>query len=319
CLVEDAEAYEFFRGAFTSFDSHRTTFRRLYANGRGVQDLSGGYVSTCPGGDYGIEAFSTGETLVEDCIVENICNTGFTNLTAPSVTGDTGIGDDSRFIADIALGPGAGGFEIYSVCDATSPCDTPDRIASRNQIIESAAFNFDTDFAAFGEESVLRNVSAIDATNNGFYFDVRTPPGGLVASVSLTAGLVVGTTIGVLEANQATWSVDYTNVWSAGTAFSPNDSHVTNASMIDPQIGICNVYLAPGSPMRGAGPNGTNIGADIRVQYRDGVATTDPYWRANGVFAGCGGVIAGLNDDPSTSCIGVHTRLHVGTAGCAWP
>jgi hypothetical protein len=33
----------------------------------------------------------------------------------------------------------------------------------------------------------------------------------------------------------------------------------------------------------------------------------------------CGAVVAGLNDTPETSCIGVHERLHVDSADCPLP
>jgi hypothetical protein len=138
-------------------------------------------------------------------------------------------------------------------------------------------------------------------------------------SVAMTSGLVARTTTGVISEFQTTWSANFTNVFSTVTPFMPNDANVTNASTIDPQLGGCIAYLPAASPMRGAGPDGTNIGADIRVQYQDGIATTTPYWRSDGTFAGCGAVIPGVNDDPATSCIGVHQRLHVGAAGCAWP
>jgi hypothetical protein len=54
------------------------------------------------------------------------------------------------------------------------------------------------------------------------------------------------------------------------------------------------------------------------------VLTDVPLWTREGRFP-CFGVAEGVNDDPTTSCAGIHERLSVGTADCplpasvAWP
>ena len=97
-------------------------------------------------------------------------------------------------------------------------------------------------------------------------------------------------------------------MFGATTAYSPNDTHVTGSETIDPMLGGCEVYIPPGAAI-------TGIGADIRTLASTGA----PYWLPDGTFAGCGVVVPGVNDDPATSCIGVHTRLNVGANGCALP
>ena len=54
--------------------------------------------------------------------------------------------------------------------------------------------------------------------------------------------------------------------------------HPCLAVQIDPQLGGCLVYLPASSAMRGAGPNGTRIGAEVAYRYRDSVLTTLPLW-----------------------------------------
>jgi hypothetical protein len=318
-VIEDVEAYDFFRTAFADYDSHGTVLRRLYANGRGRPDIGGGYVSVCPGGDAGVGNYYTFDTLVEDVIIEGACDIAFFNSTDRSASGNTGVGDNQRFVGDIALGPGQFGFGIVSDCDANVPCSSADLIASNTTISQSVAIGFVNDFVLYGQANSLTNVTAHDAINNAIVFDVLAPADGMAASATAASALVVGSAAGVVSSNQTTWRVDHVNVFASGTAYTPNDSNVTNPSAIDPQLGGCRVYLPPASPMHGLGPAGGDVGADIRVLYRDGVATTEPYWRTDGMFAGCGAVIPGVNDDPTTSCIGVHQRLRVGTTDCPWP
>jgi hypothetical protein len=61
------------------------------------------------------------------------------------------------------------------------------------------------------------------------------------------------------------------------------------------------------------------VGANVVFRYVEGVLTEEPLWRASTGAFPCGAIVAGVNDDPSQSCSGVHERLHVGTAGCALP
>ena len=84
-------------------------------------------------------------------------------------------------------------------------------------------------------------------------------------------------------------------------------------------LGGCLVYIPADSPMRGAGPGGIDIGANVVYRYRDGVLTGLPLWDPQTGAFPCGAVVPGVNDDPATSCIGIHERLHVGTPDCALP
>jgi hypothetical protein len=315
-VVEDTEAYDFFRSAFTDYNSHGTQLRRLYANGRGTADLAGGFTSTCPGGDTGVSSYYSSTALFEDVVIEGVCDNGFEVAAGRTSAGDTGLGDGNALVADIVLGPGAFGFRIVSDCDAAVPCSSPDRIASDNTITNSVAIGFDHNFDVIGMRNHLDHVTAFPGSGNGIDLEVLTPSGGLVASADVVAALVIGGAIGINSVNQTSWSVAHSNVKNAVTAYSPNDANVTTSTTIDPGLIGCQVYLPPTSAMIGAGPNGTNIGADVRVLAQGGVPTTNAYWRPDGTFAGCGAVIAGVNDDPATSCIGVGKRLQVNTSGC---
>ena len=320
-LVEDSEVYDFFRGGFTTFESHEVTMRRDYANGRGYPDIAGGYVSTCAGGDDGFDSYYAFGGTFEDMIVEDVCDVGFAVITGMFASGDTGHGDNHHFVDDIVLGPGADGFYIASDCTSTAPCSTPDRIASDNTITNSSALQATRGFFVAGQRNALDHVSALGgAATSAIDLAVEQPADpSFQASATVIAALGDGTATGIVSTNQTSWSVDHSNMIASGAAYNPNDSHVTNSASVNPMLGGCDVYIPATSPMATAGPSGTSIGADIRTQSLNEAPTAMPFWNADGSWAACGAIVPGVNDEPTTSCIGVGARLHVGSGGCPVP
>jgi hypothetical protein len=78
-------------------------------------------------------------------------------------------------------------------------------------------------------------------------------------------------------------------------------------------------YLGQSSPLRGAAGVDGDVGANVVFRSVNGLLTTEPLWDpATGAFP-CGAIVAGINDDPSQSCSGVHARFRVGSAGCPLP
>ena len=120
------------------------------------------------------------------------------------------------------------------------------------------------------------------------------------------------------------WSFDHCAGAPAATAasaplYQPDDAHVASRVAIAPDLGDCLVYLPVASRLRGAGSGTRDVGAGVLDRYEGGVLTTKPLWApGTGAFP-CGDVVAGVNDDANTSCIGVHTRLHVNAADCQLP
>jgi hypothetical protein len=88
-------------------------------------------------------------------------------------------------------------------------------------------------------------------------------------------------------------------------------------SEVDPQMGSCIVFIPESSPMKGAGKNGADIGANILYRYEDGILTDQALWDAGTGAFPCGAIVPGLNDVPGSSCFDVHQRLHVNANGCS--
>jgi hypothetical protein len=99
---------------------------------------------------------------------------------------------------------------------------------------------------------------------------------------------------------------------------SPNDEHV-RFPVTAADDDACVAYLGRGSLLRTAVGADGDVGANTINRYQDGTLTNVPLWDPRiGGFT-CGAVVPGVNDDPSQSCIGVHERFRVGSAGCALP
>jgi hypothetical protein len=129
-----------------------------------------------------------------------------------------------------------------------------------------------------------------------------------------------------LIGNTLHWSADYINAFGNSTNLSPsgNTNHgtLTHATSINPNLGTCRVFIPEGSPMKGAGKNGADIGANILYVYENGSLTNKPLWKPadpnKGMFP-CGAIVPGVNDIKGQSCMDVHTRLNVHANGCSLP
>jgi hypothetical protein len=145
---------------------------------------------------------------------------------------------------------------------------------------------------------------------------------GLTSSSRTIDSLVVDSqTTGFRADGEDQWSFDHcAAVPAAGAAYQPDDAHVTARVTAAPALGGCLVYLPKASPLHGAGSGTLDVGASVLHRYEGGVLMPNlPLWTpGTGAFP-CGDSVGGVNDDPATSCLGVHTRLHVAAADCPLP
>lgn len=117
------------------------------------------------------------------------------------------------------------------------------------------------------------------------------------------------------------WKVEHAN--SFGNTLSnyyPQSGASYDVTLsVDPKLGTCKMWIPDNSPMKRAGKDGKDIGANILYRYKDGVLTNEPLWDpATGEFPH-GAIIAGLNDVAGQSAFDVHKRLNVNCNGCPFP
>jgi hypothetical protein len=128
-----------------------------------------------------------------------------------------------------------------------------------------------------------------------------------------------------------TWSLEDSDLYdNAGgnfpTSETPGDGsgNIRRSKSVAPTgmgtgTGKCMLWVPDGSNMKHAGAGGADVGANVLRRYRDGALTSERLWDATTGAFPCGATVAGVNDDPARTCIGVHRRLNVNTNGCAFP
>jgi hypothetical protein len=166
------------------------------------------------------------------------------------------------------------------------------------------------------------NCTFIDGTGTGFAADVESGyTGDGAATIYGKNILIMNKTIGFEISGQSDWSFDHIIIFGNGTPASPalTDSHYTNILTSDPNLGTCKVFIPTGSPAKGAGQNGADIGANILYRYQDGVLTSQPLWDPTTSQFPCGAIVAGVNDSAGDSCFDVRVRLNVNANGCTLP
>jgi hypothetical protein len=329
-LVEEAEAYYYHRAAFLVWNfSERITFRRCYANSRGHEDLpdcdglqTGVYPycsSTSDGGDNAFTIFrDVVDVAYENCISDGRNGSGFS-------VGNDSVGVSVRgsiVTGDVDYGVIASASQAGSSVVGTTVEDT--------LVIEPRWVGV---YLRSTTDSRLAGLSVLRSADGGVRVDENGEPlcadisGGctvaaerVLAQGNASYGISIGAEVG--------WGLDSCNAYGNGTDWPAEeeiadaDGNIRTSLSVDSGIGTavdqCAVYVPDGSPLDGAAADGNDIGATILYRVEGG-PTDVPLWDPETGAFPCGAVVAGVNDEPSTSCIGVHSRLNVFTNGCAAP
>ena len=131
------------------------------------------------------------------------------------------------------------------------------------------------------------------------------------------------TKIGFNKASNAykTWSGTHLNSFKSGTLYSPSlPANWGKASTIDPKLGSCKVWIPASSPLKGAGKDGSDIGANILYRYVNGTLTSTPLWDPKtGAFPHGAADLDGTNRVAGQSLFDIHKRLNINTNGCPFP
>jgi hypothetical protein len=335
-LVEECEAYYFHRHAFSIWKSYGVTVRRCYANSMRYGNMGCcSSIDNRPYGDCAFSLYGTSSSIVENSISENRANgfhiSGMPNRLDPSGSG----GRNNKILGSISL-------------DDAVPAHVSSRDVDGKY--RNALGNVFRDFVSAkttGNGLFLRGVANAVAENitlhgstsgSGFIADGGDPQvGGTCGSrntegCSFTAKNVLSLqndAYGISCKSQKSWRIDRSNAygndanWNVGESIGDASGYVRSslqlsAGAVGLGSGQCLVWIPSGSPMKGAGMDGRDIGANIVNRYQSGTLTSTPLWnRDTGAFP-CGAIVAGVNDG-SLACSNVHRRLNVNTNGCRLP
>ncbi len=327
-LLEESEAYDFHRDGFFLVDTEDVTLRRCYARSEypdllpcnGEVDPETAYCSGYEGGDA---AFATYRDVVstrfENCIADGPLGVGF------NIGGSC---HDNLIIGSAAVG------SSFGIIDGVETGLS----SERNAIVDSVVVQTSSRGAYLrsATDASIDHLTVVDVQHSGLsaheLLDCTMFPGG--CSFEARHVLSVGSAAdGITISGQDSWLVERSNAFGSGAADYDHDGapediadragNIRSSMSMDPgPIGVgagqCVVYIPDQSPMKGAGLDGSDLGATMLYRI-EGELTDEPLWDPRtGAFT-CGATVAGVNDDPAVSCSGVHERLNVGGDGCALP
>lgn len=321
-LFEDIELYNFHRHAIGLTEgANNNTLRRIYCSSRWWPFL---YNSPDP---YPYP----GPVVGQDCVAYYVGNDNF---------GENMIAEDSKkVVSNINRCDGEGGYrhKAYSSIGLNNEKAFHDEsrgVTADCQVGDSYFENIvavggnDTAYGFWDEggtntqvhrATMIGNPSGFAFTNTGWGYAINPTFTG-------TNWLAMNNTTSDVDINEpGAWSLSGVNAFNTvgGTTYNPSSSgNYTNKRNQDPGMGGCYVYIPDGSPMKGIGAGGLDIGANVLWYSINGVEDkTQPLWdTVTGQLKFCGPIIQGVNDaNAGHSCTTIHQRLHVNSSTCPFP
>ncbi len=264
-----------------------------------------------------VSLYPANDSIVENTIADATTG-GVFDIQASGPTN----ADNNRFLGNIALKTQYGAVIKARVEPGATALAMPKNNAVNN-------------FVAYGPEEVgiyIRGVRGQrcdhcmllnSSRNAGLIVDVEpvAPGDGVYSFFSDNSLSLSNGGPGFMITNQIqTWTVNNANSFGNQLNYSPPSSaNYLAIKSVDSLLGACRVWIPDNSPLKRAGKNGKDIGANILYRYQDGVLTNVPLWNPTTGEFPRGALVAGLNDVAGQSLFDVHKRLNVNTNGCSFP
>lgn len=310
-LVEECEAYWHHRHAFLCWQSERVTYRRNYINPRFHRG---------PGerGDEAIAFYRSSWSVAENNISEGY-NLGFQahgGLTYETREG----GSYNKFFGNISLDS----FNATRVDPRLTPYPQHHPAVGNHfrnfLVVRPRHFGI---WLSSTTGTMVENVTVIGGARSGLVADQREDapcevvPGG--CSLVVRNSFFADNAEWGVQTSYPEWQVEH-SLFSgngAGAVSGPGQEGRMRASNEIPiperagDPGECLVLVPDHSPRKGAGVDGSDIGANIIYRYEGAYLTRQPLWSPETGAFPQGGLVAGINDIPGESLFDVHTRLGV--------
>lgn len=315
-LIEENELYSYHRYGMQLGSGNNNYFRRNYVNSRNHADIVGGYTSAngeISRGDGGFNIYGSAEA--QGNVFENNISEG--NGGGYYLNAYYQVIDGTRFLGNISLHDSQG-FFINSGTTGTS--FVTNTFAENVSIIEPRSIGA---LVSSAKATFFKNISLLKGNDSGLliYKNSSSPGDGKYSFTgeNLLSVSNVGTGINVTN-EIPTWNISFSNSFLNSTNYSQvGSANYNKAASKDAGLETCRVWIPLTSSMRGAGLNGSDIGANILYRYENGKLTQTPLWHPETGQFPCGAVVAGVNDIAGSSCRDVHQRLNVNTNGCTFP
>lgn len=316
-LVVDSEFYNFHRHAIMTKPGTRVTVRRVYCNSR-IGGLAGGLPTTSGtnGGDACVSLYPCQDCIIENTIADGSPKVSF--LTELNASGEVPL-KGNKILGSIGYRTsGSNGIYINSRGPGLTrmPQDTRvENVVIYNQRANSAIRSSNA------KNTMVKNVTLVGAgSQRGLSTDKQAGYGDGATSTSIENVLALNHANFGLSVNSVSWRGNDINSYNNRYVISPAPpAQWTGVTTMNPVLGACIAWVPDGSPMKGAGRGGKDIGANVLYRYENGVLTSVPLWnRTTGAFPH-GALVPGLNNIPGQSLYDLHTRLNINRNGCSFP
>jgi hypothetical protein len=336
-LLEECEAYYFHRHAFSIWRSYGVTIRRCYANSMRYGEV--GCCSAIDNRPYGDEAYSlygTSASVIENSVSENHANGfqihGIRNDLDPSGSG----GRDNQVLGSISLDDDVSA--LVSSRDVEGEYRNArgnvfrDFVAVRTSgyglFLRGAADTLVENVTLYGSRGGSGLVADAGDARLGGTCGARNADGcGFTARNVLSLEHPTG--LGIAAEGQRSWRIENSDAsgsatdWLVGERIDDASGNVRRSSRrsagpVGPGRHECLLWIPAGSPMKGAGSGGRDIGAGIVNRYENGTLTDVPLWDPQTGAFPCGAIVPGINDG-DVACANLHRRLNANTNGCPLP
>ncbi len=274
-LLEDTVASGSGRALYDIYESQNTTLRRCW--GRWVTHSGGG------GPNAIIQLYGSDDSIVENCIGTKD-PTSSHQVSGIKVWAHTynDTADRNKFYGNIVYGLSFWGYLVSSA---------KHRIEG-NKFINNISINNSYGFFQRADADLVIKNMTIVGTRPGSSFavqEVSTQPkdsdfevkGDLRSSIILSGG--IGLYIR-LSPNFISFTNEYNDLYGLSTSYANAASQGTGEISVDPSFDISKygkgsyLFIPNISPVKTAGENGNQMGAEVLYRYKDGVLTDIPLW-----------------------------------------
>lgn len=345
-LIEDNETYVFHRHCVSGGSSQRIVVRRQYCNPRGgrIEGGFGTYGGASPQGPPGTAGMTMTFYPCKDCILENSIADSTTNgMDLAEMNADYAQGNllqsGSKILGSISYNSDFGNTIYINPRRQNGTNYSPQNNLVKDVAIiahrsPSAGIRLTDSMETIPGHVTVDHMSIFGTSTagTGILADQNSTQGALPSETKLTMQniLVTGVTgapgngfnINTTAYPGSQWSLNEAYSSGNGTASIPASSHanITNFSTSAHGMGTCKLWVPDGTPLKGAGTGGSDIGATILYRYVNGVLTSTPLWDpVTGAFPYGAADPDGVNRVAGQSLFDFHTRVNVNTGGCLFP
>jgi hypothetical protein len=309
-LVERCEVYAFHRHGINAYLSENVTLRLNYVNSRNQPDRIGGdSIETGktlenPGGDEGLVFYGSSNSIMENNISEN-------RTLGAQIHGTLGLGQNNKILGHISLN------DYTSVWIDSRERGTGVANTYIKDVVSIGSQYFALGLYATPPSVLIENVTILSAQESALFLRQKAPCSDIEQGCGFILRNAAIQNSNILVKKDDDYPGDYiiANSNFYQTTILPNETIDDGAGVLQRNIRVNPglegpfIWVSEDSPLKGAGYNKDDIGANIIYRYENGKLTSEPLWNLETGAFPCGAILEGINNDGG--CSSIHERLGI--------